>query len=174
MSDTQVEIITSIRVTVKTTTPYDAVLDRLNVEVQRNWPATKSSLDHVLESTSKADFERYFQINAGPSGFVQFYSMEHDKWLKLFDIGNGRRCRRVLLGNPLVAKTMLKHDLGTGLYVPVELLLLETEDKKSTEVIYILPSSLIASVNKGNEELKKAAKALDDKFEFLIKRITTP
>ncbi|GAD99496.1 hypothetical protein MYCGRDRAFT_109813 [Paecilomyces variotii No. 5] len=171
MTDTKVEIITGTRVTVKTTTPYDTVLDRLNVEVQRNWPATKSLFD-TLETTSKEDFERYFQTNAGPSGFVQFYSMEYDKWLKLYDIGNGRRCIRVLLGNPLIAKTILEHELGVGLYVPVELLLLETEDKENTKVIYIVPSSLIASVNRGNEELKKAAKALDDKFEFLIKRIT--
>jgi exonuclease V len=172
MTDIKVEIFSGTRVTVKTTTSYDAVLDRLNVEIQRNWPATKSSPNEI-GSISKADFERYFQTNAGPSGFLQFYSIEHDKWLKLYDIGNGRRCVRVILGNPLIAKTIMEHDLSAGLYVPVELLLLELEDKKGADVVYILPSSLIVNIDKENEKLKMAARALDDKFELLIKRITT-
>jgi uncharacterized protein (DUF302 family) len=40
-------------------------------------------------------------------------------------VGGGRKCKRILLGNPLVAITMLKHDMKAGLSVPVELLVVE-------------------------------------------------
>jgi hypothetical protein len=39
---------------------------------------------------------------------------------------------RVILGNPLIAITMLRHDLTAGLFAPVELLLLEEEGNRSS------------------------------------------
>lgn len=80
--------------------------------------------------------------------------------------------KRVLLGNPLVAITMLEHDLNAGLHVPVEVLLKELEGGKGTEIVYVLPSSLIASVNP-DEKLQAAAKELDRKFEALTAHITS-
>jgi uncharacterized protein (DUF302 family) len=65
---------------------------------------------------------------------------------------------------------MLKRDLTAGLFVPVELLVLEKEKNGGTEVIYTLPSCLIAGLNK-DEELVKAVKVLDDKLEVLVKDI---
>lgn len=80
--------------------------------------------------------------------------------------------RRIFLGNPLIAITMLEHDLNAGIYVPVELLLKEKEDSgQGTEVIYFLPSSLIAGVNK-DEKLQASANVLDQKLEALISYIT--
>lgn len=35
------------------------------------------------------------------------------------------KSKRIILGNPLIAITMLKHDMTAGLAVPVELLVLE-------------------------------------------------
>lgn len=47
-------------------------------------------------------------------------------------------------GNLLVAITMLKHGLTAGLAVPVELLVLER--KEGVDLIYQLPSALIAGL----------------------------
>lgn len=75
-----------------------------------------------------------------------------------------------MLGNPLIAITMLKHDRAAGLAVPVELLLLENEDRASTTVLYQLPSALIARINT-EPELVKAAEALDEKLDALVQYI---
>lgn len=79
-------------------------------------------------------------------------------------------------GNPLVAQTMLQHDRYAALHVPPRLVVLEKADHAGTQVIYILPSSLIVVPVGGqvNTELKKAAEALDEKLERLVVKVTSP
>jgi hypothetical protein len=57
---------------------------------------------------------------------------------------------------------LIKHDVTAGLFVPVELLLVGNKSGEGSSIIYVLPSSLMAT---GNAELTKAAKALDAKLE---------
>jgi uncharacterized protein (DUF302 family) len=78
--------------------------------------------------------------------------------------------KRIILGNPLIAITMLKRELTAGLSVPVEILVMEKEKNVGTEVAYNLPSSLIAGFNK-DEELLAAVKILDGKLEGLVRHI---
>jgi uncharacterized protein (DUF302 family) len=78
--------------------------------------------------------------------------------------------KRIILGNPLIAITMLKRELTTGLFVPVEILVIEKETNGGTKVVYTLPSCLIAGLNK-DEELLKAVKVLDGKLEALARDI---
>ena len=106
----------------------------------------------------------------GPNEFMIFDEFDHGAWVPLFGAGGGLKSKRIIVGNPLIAITMLKHDKIAGLAVPVELLLQEREDKKSTAIIYQLPSALIARVNT-NPELVNAAKELDRKFEKLVQYI---
>ena len=70
------------------------------------------------------------------------------------------KTKRILLGNPLIAVTMLKHDLTAGLAVPVELLLLEKKEG-GVDLIYQLPSALLAGL----------VAELDRKFERLVEDI---
>ncbi len=78
--------------------------------------------------------------------------------------------KRVILGNPLIAITMLRRELSTGLSVPVEILVMEKEKHGGTKVVYNLPSCLIAGLNK-DEELVRAVKVLDGKLEVLVRDI---
>lgn len=64
---------------------------------------------------------------------------------------------------------MLKYEMTTGLAVPVEILVTQTKEGGS-EVVYNLPSGLIAAFNK-NEELVKAVQVLDGKLEKLVEDI---
>jgi uncharacterized protein (DUF302 family) len=79
--------------------------------------------------------------------------------------------KRIILGNPLIAITMLKHDLTAGLAVPVELLVLEKKDG-SVDLVYQLPSALVAGLNR-DEELVKAAETLDAKLAVLVQFIAS-
>ena len=101
-----------------------------------------------------------------------FEEFNHDVRIPLFGVGYGLKSKRVILGNPLIATTVLKHDLTAGLAVPVELRLLENENKIFTRVVYQLPSGLIAGVNK-DTELLSAANRLDEKLEALVKYIAS-
>lgn len=65
---------------------------------------------------------------------------------------------------------MMQHDLTAGLFVPVELLLVENESGEGSFVMYDLPSSLMETER--NPALREAAQALDRKLEQLLSRVT--
>ena len=50
---------------------------------------------------------------------------------------------RWILGNPLIAITMIRHDITAGLFAPVEILVTEKERGPGTTITYVRPSSLI-------------------------------
>ncbi|MEZ0355909.1 DUF302 domain-containing protein [Mycobacterium sp. SA01] len=102
----------------------------------------------------------------GPSGFMLFALLDHGAWIT--KAGIARRVLRVILGNPLIAITMLRHDVTAGLFAPVELLILD-EDAGSS-LTYIKPSSLM--VVEPNPELLSAAEALDNKLADLAAKVT--
>jgi uncharacterized protein (DUF302 family) len=106
----------------------------------------------------------------GPSGFMLFAELDHGPWIRLYGIE--RRCLRLILGNPLIAITMIRHDLNAGLFAPVELLLTENESGEGSTLLYVLPSSLIA-LDDAQAELRAAAQALDAKLDALVRRAAT-
>jgi uncharacterized protein (DUF302 family) len=78
------------------------------------------------------------------------------------------KAKRIILGHPLVAIMILKHDMTAGLAVPVELLVLEKEG--GVDLVYQLPSALIAGLNR-DEKLVSVADALDRKLEKLVQDV---
>jgi hypothetical protein len=97
-----------------------------------------------------------------------FFEMNHGGWIERFGIK--RKLVRWIFGNPLIAITMLRHDLSAGLFVPVELLLMEQADGRGSVIVYVRPSSLI-SVGE-DAGLRAAAEALDLKVEALVTHAT--
>ncbi len=118
----------------------------------------------TAEEITSAEFETGVMRYLGRSGFTLFAIIDHGAWISKFGIR--RRVLRFVLGNPLIAITMIRHDLTAGLFVPVELLLTESADHRKYSLTYVLPSSLIAVVEK--PELLAAAKALDAKLDALV------
>jgi len=121
----------------------------------------------VRECATRELFEQRMQEVAGDSGFMLFFEMDHGAWLKTF--GVHRKVVRWIFGNPVIAYTMLRHDIAARLFAPVELLLIENESGDGTILIYDLPSSLM--VIEDNPPLLKAAEALDRKFAELVERV---
>jgi hypothetical protein len=85
-----------------------------------------------------------------------YFSVMHGAWIK--KTGIDRQVLRMLVGNALIAITMLRHDVTAGLFAPVELLVTEEENGRSAPT-YVLPSSLM--VVEPNEALREAAIKLD-------------
>jgi uncharacterized protein (DUF302 family) len=76
---------------------------------------------------------------------------------------------RVILGNPLIAITMLRHDITAGLFAPVEVLLVDEPDGQSS-LTCVKPSSLM--VVESRPELLSAAQELDAKLAALAEKVT--
>jgi uncharacterized protein (DUF302 family) len=152
------------RVRFESALAFDRVLDNLRALVGR--PSMADLVKLSSEPSTKSEFASKVESYAGESDFLLFLELDHGAWIGKFGIE--RKMVRWILGNPMIAITMIKHDITAGLFVPVELLLVENESGEGSSIIYILPSSLMAT---GNAELTKAAKALDAKLEALVAKV---
>ena len=127
------------------------------------------SLDDLV--TASSDWESYRQEvepRVGPSGFMLFKLIDHGAWIG--KAGIDRKVMRVILGNPLIAITMLRHDVTAGLFAPVELLLVDEGEGRSS-LTYVKPSSLM--VVEPNPQLLSAAQELDAKLAALATKVTS-
>ena len=113
-------------------------------------------------------YEREVQSHVGASGFMLFATLDHGAWIQ--KLGIERKLLRVVIGNPLIAITMLRHDVTAGLFAPVELLIAEEQPDRSS-LTYVVPSSLM--VVEENEPLRAAAVALDAKLAALAAKVTS-
>jgi uncharacterized protein (DUF302 family) len=148
--------------------PSEQSFEQVVATFERLVPSTDNAALAVEVARADADeLEAYLRAQAGPSGFMRFAAFDHGAWLATF--GRSARIRSYVLGNPLVARTMIVHDPGVGLNVPVRLLIYEGSDRR-TRVAYDVPSTLMGRLK--NPEVTKAAALLDDKLRALAEEVT--
>jgi uncharacterized protein (DUF302 family) len=127
------------------------------------------SLDELATTTDGwQSYQDKVEPHAGPSGFMLFNLIDHGAWIT--KAGIDRKVMRVVLGNPLIAITMLRHDVTAGLFAPVELLIVDEGEGRSS-LTYVKPSSLMVVEN--NPELLSAAEELDAKLAALATKVTS-
>ena len=142
---------------------YDELLAALLADI-----GEPVSLDDLVRTPGSWDsFQQQVEPLVGPSGFMLFNLIDHGAWIT--KAGIDRKVMRVILGNPLVAITMLRHDVSAGLFAPVELLLVDEGEGRSS-LTYVKPSSLMAV--EPNPELRSAAQELDAKLAALAEKVT--
>lgn len=152
------------RIRVSSPLSFDAVSERLLAQMGK--APVPEFMAFVAQVKTADEFDKVVSERwVGESGFMQFAVLNHSGWLPLYGID--RRAERWILGNPLIAITMIKHDLSAGLFAPVELLLADDEDKSGCTIDYVLPSSVIAPAG-SSDALRAAANILDQKFEALV------
>ncbi|WP_285423930.1 DUF302 domain-containing protein [Pseudomonas sp. efr-133-TYG-103a] len=151
-----------VRLQVASEKSYDALLTALLDDIGH----APVKMDEVVDRHPSWDaFRDEIEHKAGPSGFMLFSLLDHGAWTR--KAGLSQRAMRVVLGNPLIAITMLKHDPRSGLFAPVELLLLE-EPANTSSIVYVRPSSLM--VVEPDQPLLDAATALDRKLAALVSK----
>ena len=123
--------------------------------------------DIAAKFDSWESYKKEIESHVGPCGFILFAIIDHGSWIK--KVGILKKVSRLVIGNPLLAITMIRHDVTAGLFAPVELLLVEEDDDQSS-LIYVKPSSLM--VVETNDALLAAAKELDAKFQALAAKVT--
>ena len=160
--------------------PFEA--RRVRVESARSFEEVLLNLQQVVGKTTipqgspqaqgslptREQFEQAIGQEVGESDFTLMFAMDYGHWLPLFGIQ--QRVMRWIVGNPLIAITMIRHDITASLCAPVELLLVENESGDGSTVIYDLPSSLM--VIEPNPALLAAARVLDHKLARLVSRVT--
>ena len=114
-----------------------------------------------------ADFEARVNAKVGASGFTRFLTLDHGDWLKFF--GKGGQARQYVIGNPLIAITMLRHDLRVGLNVPVRVYIYRDDASGTTRFEYDQPSTLMSGLD--NEDVMAAAEKLDAKLAALAEQV---
>jgi uncharacterized protein (DUF302 family) len=154
-----------VRVQYDSDKSYDELLDALLADI-----GDKPVLINDI-GTSTGDWQSYqerVESYVGPSGFMLFSLIDHGGWIA--KTGIDRKVMRVILGNPLIAITMLRHDVSAGLFAPVEVLVMDEGDGRSS-LTYVKPSSLM--VVEPNPELLSAAEELDAELAALAVKVTS-
>jgi uncharacterized protein (DUF302 family) len=153
-----------VRIRIDSDHPYEHLVAALRAEVGET-PESITELPAAFFD-DWGSFSTEITRHLGSSEFMLMHLIDHGEWLET--AGINRRALRVILGNPLISVTMLRHDLTAGLFAPVELLLLE-EDNNRSSLTYVKPSSLM--VIDDNPPLRAAAQALDEKLAAIAARV---
>ncbi|KAK0490939.1 hypothetical protein IW261DRAFT_1413364 [Armillaria novae-zelandiae] len=154
-------------VTFTTPLPVSDVLRRLDEEVHREQSA--GLIPFLRSGVTKEAFEEGLKKMANGNDFLFFFQFNHSVWMKTYD-ENVPTAAVYTIGNPVIAETIMRHDLRASLNIPPRLLILEKADGSGTDIIYHLPSSVMALGD--NTALKAAAQILDDKVERLLTKVT--
>ncbi len=121
----------------------------------------------VAAATSRADFETRIRAHEGRSGFMCFLTNDHGEWLSR--MGAAASIRSYIIGNPLIAQTMIAHDPAVGLNVPIRVLIYQARSGE-VRLAYDLPSSLMGRLH--NDDVSAAALKLDAKLRALAEFAT--
>jgi uncharacterized protein (DUF302 family) len=165
LSEPQETRFDGVRVRYGSAKSYDALVAALFADIGER---PVSLEDAVNASDSWQSYQQQVEPCVGPSGFMLFTLFDHGAWI--IRAGIDRKVLRVILGNPLIAITMLRHDVTAGLFAPVEVLLVDEGEGRSS-LTYVKPSSLM--VVEDNPELLSAAKELDAKLAALATKVTS-
>ncbi|RPD61822.1 hypothetical protein L226DRAFT_506642 [Lentinus tigrinus ALCF2SS1-7] len=174
MSKTVVQY-TARRVTHETSLPIGEVLARLDKEI--NKPGGGPPLFRLLrEAKDRTELEEGLNALTQGRDFVYFADSAYHRWLNTYFGTTGTPQTYVyVLGNPLIAQTMLQHDLSGALHIPPRILVTEEADAPGTRIVYDDPASTIPVPRSAGEsvyaELQGAAETLSEKLEELVQTI---
>jgi uncharacterized protein (DUF302 family) len=109
--------------------------------------------------------EERLKASEGEEGLMLFDVQDHGQLLNVYR--TPKKAKQYVLGNPLIAITMTRHDIRAGLYAPLRMFVYESGGRRA-QVEYDQPSSLFGQF--GNPDVTSVAQSLDAKLRNLIKK----
>ncbi|KIP11357.1 hypothetical protein PHLGIDRAFT_99994 [Phlebiopsis gigantea 11061_1 CR5-6] len=171
---TKIDTYVARRAVLTSPKPIEAVLAKLNQELNKEKEGQVAVT--LATATSRAEIDSKFaELYEGERDFV--YVVEtprsHSQWMNVYYDGEQsfEKAYTFVLGNPLLAKEMLKRDMSVGLYVPPKVLVQEIVGG-GTKIVYELPTSWFAE--QGSDMVREHAQVVETKLEQLFIRILTP
>jgi len=150
------------RVRVITTTSFDKVVDRINAAIGH--PDIAAFRKGISTAKDLDEMERIVHPMTQPNGLMEFARFDLGEVIRKENGTTKPRILRIVTGNPLIMKEMVKHIVDAGSYAPVTILIEECAD--SVRISYDRMASYLATY--GNAEALKVARELDAKVEKII------
>jgi hypothetical protein len=152
-------------------------VERFNLVTHKSFQHVLSALDGAIghphmdefwkavgEATTKSAMEKVIQSALGPSGFMEFARFDHGGVVHKGESGDYSKVFRLVIGNPLIMREMVKHVPDAGSYAPVTILIDERLD--GVHLSYDRMASFLSPCE--NAEALKVARDLDAKVESLL------
>jgi uncharacterized protein (DUF302 family) len=137
---------------------FDAAVGHPNIEeFWKRMGATKTN----------SEMEKVVRSAIGPSGFMEFARFDHGGVVHKGKSADHPKVFRLVIGNPLIMREMVKHVPDAGSYAPVTILIDERPD--GVHLSYDRMASFLAPYE--NAEALKVARELDAKVEALLSAI---
>jgi uncharacterized protein (DUF302 family) len=143
--------------------PFDAVVAALKSAVGQ--PDMVEFFQETRATKSFADLERVVQSGLGRTGLMLFAEFDLGDILHRETGSKTPKIIRLVIGNPLIMKEMVKHVPDAGSYAPVTVLIDERPD--GVHVSYDKMESYLR--NYGSSEALAVAQNLDAKITALLR-----
>jgi uncharacterized protein (DUF302 family) len=151
------------RFSVVSTRRFDEVLSRIEARVGH--PDMPSFLREISTARSEAELEEAVNRAAGPTGLIEFNRFDLGGVLRKEQGEKAPQIARLLIGNPLIMKQMVKFVPDAGSYAPVTILIDQRQD--GVHLSYDTMVSFLAPY--GSQDASHVARDLDLKIETLIR-----
>jgi uncharacterized protein (DUF302 family) len=150
------------RISVTSSKPFADVAAALEAKIGH--PDMSVFRGKITAAQTQAEMEQVVQGAVGPSGLMEFARYDLGEVLRKESGGKDRRVLRLVVGNPLIMKQMVKPVPDAGSYAPVTILIDERPD--GVHLSYDRMASYLAPY--GSPEAVKVARDLDSKIEALL------
>jgi uncharacterized protein (DUF302 family) len=150
------------RFSVVSTQPFDTVVARIDKQIGH--PDMAAFRKSFSEAHNQAEMEKVVDPATQPNGIMEFMRFDLGEVLRKENGASTPKLLRIVAGNPLIMKEMVKHVPDAGSYAPVTILIEERPD--SVRISYDRMASYLASY--GNGDALKVAQDLDAKIERIL------
>jgi uncharacterized protein (DUF302 family) len=150
------------RVNIVTTEPFDTVVARIDAQIGH--PDMAAFHKSLSSAQNEAEMEKVVNLATQPNGLMEFIRFDHGEVLQKENGTAKPRILRIVAGNPLIMKEMVKHVVDAGSYAPVTILIEERPD--GVRISYDRMASYL--VTYANSDALKVARELDAKVEKIM------
>lgn len=150
------------RVSIVTTEPFDTVVIRIDAAIGH--PDMVAFRKIFSAAQNEAEMQTVVNPATEPNGLMEFTRFDLGEVLQKENGTTKPRILRIVAGNPLIMKEMVKHVVDAGSYAPVTILIEERPD--SVRISYDRMASYLAPY--GNSDALKVARELDAKVERIL------
>jgi uncharacterized protein (DUF302 family) len=134
------------------------------IEAEVGHPDIRQFLSDIRAAKDDHELQRIVNEVVGPTDLIEFMRFDQGAVLRQELGQNAPNVMRLLIGNPLTMRKMVKHVHDAGSYAPVTILIDERPD--GVHISYDRMASLVAPYE--NSEALQVAESLDNKVESLL------
>jgi uncharacterized protein (DUF302 family) len=150
------------RLNIISTEPFETVVARIDAAIGH--PDMVAFYKSLSAAKNEAEMEKVVNPVTQPNGLMEFARFDVGQVLQKENGTAKPRILRVVAGNPLIMKEMVKHVVDAASYAPVTILIEERPD--SVRISYDRMASYLAPY--GNSDALKVARELDAKVERIL------